>query len=258
MTQKATGNMELHWPRCASPLNLNADEVHVWAILLDVAEASLKRFAELLSAYERERAERFHFEHVRRRFIASHGALRQLVGRYLGIEPADVAFTSDDGGKPRIVCADKSDKTCNLHFNLSHSGGLALAAIASGVEVGVDVEQVRAVSNIERLARRYFHAEEADEVLAAEGDQRDLLFMRCWTAKEAVVKAYGSGIGAGLNRFRVPLNTTFTGWVDLSALPQPFTDSRCWVTRIVPCDGYAAAQAFLEAEPRTSHFTFTM
>lgn len=249
--------MELHWPRCASPPQLNLDEVHVWAIPLDVADSAIERFAELLSADERARAERFHFEHVRRRFIVSHGALRQLLGRYLCIEPTDVAFATDDGGKPRIVGAAKTVAQHDLHFNLSHSGEMALVTIASGVEVGVDVEQVRAISNIDRLTRRYFHAAEADEVLAAAGDQRDLLFMRCWTGKEAVVKAYGSGIGAGLNRFRVPLDESFTGWIDLSALPEPFTYSRCWLSRLIPNDRYAAACTLIGDERRVHGFTFS-
>lgn len=249
--------MEFHWPPRALPPKLNAAEVHVWAVPLDAEDFTLDLFAAMLSADERQRAERFHFEHVRRRFIASHGALRRLLGQYLETEPADVAFVTDDGGKPRIARADKSDKTGNLHFNLSHSGELALVAIASGIEVGVDVERIRAVSNIERLARRYFHTAEADEVLTAEGDQRDSLFMCCWTAKEAVVKAYGSGIGAGLNLFRVPLEEAFCGFVDLSALPQPFTNSRCWVTRIAPCDGYAAACALVGDERTFCRFMYS-
>ncbi len=250
--------MELDWPRCASPPKLHADEVHVWAVPLDVERPVLHSFAELLSADERRRAERFHFEHVRRRFIGSHGALRQLLGRYLDIEPADVAFATDDRGKPRIVNAISAESTCDLRFNLSHSGELALIAIAAGAEVGVDVEQIRVVSNIERLARRYFHAAEAEEVLAAEGDQREALFMRCWTAKEAVVKAYGSGIGTGLNRFRVPLEPSFAASIDLSALPQPFfLDTRCWLSRLTPREGYAAACVLVGDERRVRCFEFS-
>lgn len=248
--------MELRWPRRVSPPKLSVDEIHVWAVPLDIEDSTLTLFAELLSADERARAERFHFELVQRRFIASHGALRQLLGRYLGIDPTDVAFVIDDRGKPRIVGAVRT--VHDLRFNLSHSGELALVAVAGGVEIGVDVEQVRTVSNIERLARRYFHAAEADEVLAANGDQRVSLFMRCWTAKEAVVKAYGSGIGAGLNSFCVPLDEAFSGFVDLSVLPRQFSNSRCWVARMTPCGGYAAAYAFLQAEPQVKYFTFTM
>lgn len=257
MSRSTSSNMELHWPRRASPPNLKADEVHVWAIPLDVEESALELFARLSSADERARVERFHFEHVRRRFIASHGALRQLLGQYLGVEPAKIAFITDDGGKPRIVRAAQSESSHDLRFNLSHSGELAIIAIAHGVEVGIDVEQFRAVSNLERLARRYFHAAEADEVLAVEGDQRDLLFMRCWTAKEAVVKAYGSGIGAGLNLFRVPLEAAFAGWIDLSPLPEPFTRSRCWLSRLASGDGYAAACALVGEERSVCRFTFS-
>lgn len=257
MSRRVNSRMELHWPPRALPPKLNAAEVHVWAVPLDVEEAALKLFAELLSADERQRAERFHFDHIRRRFIASHGALRQLLGHYLGIEPADVAFATDDGGKPRIANPTGANATCDLRCNLSHSGEVALVAIASGVEVGVDVEQVRVVNNIERLARRYFHAAEADEVLAAEGDQRNSLFMRCWTAKEAVVKAYGSGIGAGLNLFHVPLEETFSGFVDLSKLPKPFSQSRCWLSRQALCDGYAAACALIGEKRRVCCFTFS-
>lgn len=248
--------MELRWPRRASPPKLTADEVHVWAVPLVIEDSTLRLFAELLSPDERARAERFHFERVRRRFIASHGAVRQLLGRYLGIEPADVAFATGEGGKLRIAIPPNAGATRELRFNLSHSGELALVAIANGVEVGVDVERIRTVSNTERLARRYFHAAEADEVLAAHGEQRDAMFMRCWTAKEAVVKAYGSGIGAGLNLFQVPLEASFAGWVELAALPEPFTQSRCWLSRLAPGDGYAAACALVGDERELRCFSF--
>lgn len=232
---------------------LTAEDVHVWAIALDVDEAAVAAHAALLSADERQRAERFYFEHLRRRFTVSHGALRWILSRYARVEPAEIEFVALADGKPALA---EQHSVGGLKFNLTHSGELALVAVTRGSEVGVDAERLREVSNIERLARRYFHDAEVDEVLGTPTLQQHDAFLQCWTGKEAVVKACGTGISVGLRSFRVPTIGSTEGWADLSAMPWPFSESRCWLARLSPCDGYVAACAVIGGPRRVAGFCF--
>ncbi|MFO0789555.1 MAG: 4'-phosphopantetheinyl transferase superfamily protein [Pirellulales bacterium] len=233
--------MHIDWPKVASPPELAADEVHVWAIALEASDAAIVACGALLSGEERQRAERFYFDHLRRRFTVGHGALRQILAHYIQVAPAAIEFTTLAGGKPALA---ESHATDGLTFNLTHSGELALVAVARTCEVGVDVERLREVSNVERLARRYFHPHEVENVLAeTSAQQQHAAFLRCWTGKEAVVKAYGTGLVAGLQSFRVPVIRAEDGWADLSSMPQPFAESQCWLTRLTPAEDYVAACA---------------
>ena len=101
---------------------------------------------------------------------------------------------------------------------------------------------------MEQIAQRFFHPAEADAVLATARRRANDAFLRCWTAKEAVLKAYGTGIAASLDAFQVPLAESYEGWVDLSALPSSNRDSRCWLQRLSPCNDYVAAAAFMGSE----------
>ncbi len=244
--------MEFQWPLRNDPPALAVDEAHVWAVPLDGGEASAEGYAAILSAAELKRAEALVTGGLRRRFVAAHGALRKLLGLYLDERPEIVEFVYDRGGKPRL--GDKY-AAANLLFNLSHSASLALVAIVSGCEVGIDVEQVREVHELERIARRHFHPVEVEEVMFAYED-RHRAFFRCWTAKEAVLKALGIGIAESLNCFRVPSVGDVDGWVDLSSLPKTAKSSQCRLTRLAPCDGYEAAVAFLGSEPRIQCYLF--
>ena len=245
--------MQLLWPPATTPPTLAADEAHVWAVPLAADAAVWDALWRILATDEQARADEFYFDDPRRRFVVARGALRVLLGRYLGMRPEDISIALEDGGKPRLA---SEHAATDLRFNLSHSGELALIAVALGGEVGVDVEQLREVSNFERIAQRYFHPVEVEEVLATANDRRNATFFRCWTAKEAVLKAHGTGITGRLDAFRVPLSASFEGWIDLSTMPQPARGSQCWLTRLTPCDGYVAAVASMSSQRRVHCFAF--
>jgi 4'-phosphopantetheinyl transferase len=206
-----------------------------------------------LSADERARADEFRFDGPRRRFVLSRSALRKLLGQYLGERPETIRFSIVPGGKPQL--AGESAATA-LRFNLSHSGDLALVVVARRADVGVDVEQVRAVSHLEQIAKRYFHADEVEEVLTAPAADRNLAFLRCWTAKEAVLKAMGMGISGRLDRFRVPISEHEPSWVDMR-LVQASDVNRCWLQQLKPCAQYVAAMACLDVERRARCYTYS-
>lgn len=157
---------------------------------VDVADAP----ADTLSADELERAGRYRVESARRSFVAVRAALRRVLGARLGLAPAEVRLAVDGYGRPSVDGP--------VSFNVSHSGALGLIAVADGERrVGIDVEQVRPETDFRSLAARFFHPEEA----AAIGDRRDAFF-RCWTRKEAVVKALGHGLSHPLDGFVVEVD----------------------------------------------------
>jgi len=171
---------------------LNSQEVHIWQI-----QPGDLNLPDILSEEERQRAARFAFEKDRRFFAACRSALRMLLGRYLEKRGEDIQFVYSPRGKPMVSSAT------DLRFNVSHSGGLALFAFTRGCELGVDVEKIRGVPEIDNIARRFFCAEECSELLAMTPDEKPAAFFRCWTRKEAYIKATGDGLSAPLDRFRV-------------------------------------------------------
>jgi 4'-phosphopantetheinyl transferase len=245
--------MQLSWPSATIPPELAADEAHVWAVPLAADAAAWDALWHILATDERARADAFYFDDPRRRFVVARGALRLLLGRYLDVRPENIAITIENGGKPRLA---SEHAATDLRFNLSHSGELALIAVALGGEVGVDVEQLREVSDLERIAQRYFHPTEVEDMLNTASNQKIAAFLRCWTAKEAVLKAHGTGIAERLDTFRVPQSAGFEGWIDLSEMPRSAQDSQCWLMRLTPCDGYVAAVASMGRERRVQCFAF--
>ena len=152
--------------------------------------------AEVVTADERERAARFRFEADRQRFLHGRLLLRTFLGHQVGVPPRDVAFINSAFGKPEVPPGI-------LRFNLAHSGEWILFALARHREVGVDVEHHRAMSDAMELARRFFAPPEVAAMEALDPAMRDDAFFRIWTRKEAIVKAHGQGLSAGLDRFAV-------------------------------------------------------
>ena len=213
---------------------LSPDEVHVWSADLDrLPEAEL---GEALSADERERARRFRFDRDRRRFTTARGLLRRLLGRYLGRDPAGLRFAYGPRGKPSL------GEGHGLRFNVSHSGGLALLAFAWDRELGVDVEEEREVREAADIARRYFSPREEEELRRLREDQRQAAFFRCWTRKEAFIKATGDGLSRPLDAFDVTLRPGEPARL-LRVAGEPEAESRFWLEDLRPAPGFAGALA---------------
>ncbi|WP_132256106.1 4'-phosphopantetheinyl transferase family protein [Methylobacterium segetis] len=171
----------------------------VWSIDLALTETALAGCAAILSAEERARAARFLRPPDRTRHVASHAALRVILGRACGRAPKNLAFTARPGGKPALADA------AGLDFNLSHSGERALVALSPAGRIGVDVEVLRPMPDLGRVARTYFAPDEAAALAALPDSERLFAFMACWTRKEAFVKALGAGLAMPLSRFSVSL-----------------------------------------------------
>jgi 4'-phosphopantetheinyl transferase len=180
-------------------VELPTDEIHIWYASL---EQPLSEFQRLLSADEKERAKRYYFEEDRRRFIVRRGILRTLLGNYLDIEPYQVQFCYGNNKKPGIADIFGGRK---VQFNLSHSRGLAIYAFTRTHEIGVDVEYIRDIPEMGKIAERFFSARENSAFQSLPESQKQEAFFNCWTRKEAFIKAIGDGLSYALDAFDVSL-----------------------------------------------------
>jgi 4'-phosphopantetheinyl transferase len=204
------GTVPLSWPLPPSEIRLGESAIHVWCASLDDFHSALSRFAAVLSADERTRASRFHLAADRERFIVRRGILRELLARYLHQDAATIEFLLGRFGKPLVAGPDAGR---HVHFSSSHSDRLAVYAVTTASPVGVDIERLCEIPNLEAIASRVGLEE----------------FLADWTRTEAVLKATGEGIGAqvgsrGGPRLGVPVDWRF---------------QRLW-----PAPGYVGALAY--------------
>jgi len=187
----------LNWIAPPATLDLSDYDVHLWLIDLEISELTLQTLEYTLSSDEKARAKRFRFERDRRHFIACRAILRNILGRYLSCSPSCVPFSYSQYGKPRI------DIDTSIQFNVSHSGGLAIYAIAHHA-IGIDLEQYRQFE-VEPVAKTAFSSQEYTALVALEPSERPKAFFQLWTCKEAYLKATGEGL-LGLEKMPDILN----------------------------------------------------
>lgn len=177
-----------------SPIAIHRDDVHVYGVLLEIADSELPQAISVLSREEQERAARLIAEAHRRRSIAAHAMLRSILSRYCGESPKQLAIGRTSDGKPFLSAYP------SIRFNLSHSHGRALIAVARDREIGVDIENVRPEVDVVRLAKRFLSERDQTFIECGEPAQRHERFLKTWVAREAVFKAEGKGITFPLDR----------------------------------------------------------
>ncbi len=181
---------------------LQGDEVHVLCAGLDLPDSVVRELRSVLAPGEQERADRFRFERDRKHFIACRGILRTILSGYLDMDARRVAFAYGAHGKPALQTQPSGRR---LRFSVSHSHGLAVYAITSDREIGVDVEYIRHVSGADRIVERYFTARENGAYRSLAPGERLEAFFNGWTCKEAYLKAVGTGLGQSLGSVEVSL-----------------------------------------------------
>jgi 4'-phosphopantetheinyl transferase len=177
------------WSLPGGTPELCAREVHVWSASLDLDAFELEQMRAVLSRDELLRSERSPLIAERNRFAAGRGLLRQVLSQYIATDPADIQFAYGQAGKPYLI-----ENPHDIRFNISHSGDVALIALAQGREVGVDIETICDMSEMEDIAARFFSDDARTEYASAECSNRRQVFFKCWTEKEAVSKCTGQGI----------------------------------------------------------------
>ena len=234
-------NHDISWPAPPAGWPIEGDDTHVWAVSLHVSPTALAGFAETLSAAERHRADRFHFERDRDRFIAGRGFLRRVLGCYLRVGPRTIELEYGSHGKPSL---GGRFATSGLLFNLAHCEDLALLAVTRAGMIGVDVERVRTLADFDELAARFFSPRECARFRGLPPSERPAAFFKIWTRKEAWLKATGEGIAELLDRVEVSFQpgeaARLLNVPNHSAVPS----ARWQLHDLMPAPGYAAALAF--------------
>lgn len=218
------------WSLPPDPVNQFDGRVHVWLVELDDAAFDAAVWQNRLSVEEQERAARFHFDRDRRRFIVAHVALRAIVAGYLKAGAATLHFDEGPNGKPRL--APPFD-AAGVEFNLSHSYERAVLALNHGDEIGVDIEFARTGFEFLDVAGHFFTARETTALRALPAPMQRQAFYKCWTSKEAFLKAKGTGLSGSLDEVeivgdgaQVRINAAVPGW---------------WLTTLDPPVGYELA-----------------
>ena len=183
-------------------INLEENEVHIWNFDLDKINSQIEQFEKILSNDELTRADKFHFEIDKVRYICSRGLLRILLRVYTGFSPNEINFTFNDYGKPTLSTIHNHP---GLHFNLSHSKQFMSVGFAKDAIIGMDVELMKPLKDHLEIAKRFFSESEIEQLNAFPKEKILEGFYSCWTGKEAVIKLSGEGLSHPLKDFDVQL-----------------------------------------------------
>jgi len=191
-------SLDKQWVDSPLTVALAPAEVHIWYSSLEHSTRGIAHLSRLLSQEERVRAAQFHFEQGRKHFTVGRGKLRTLLGRYLAIPPEQVQFAYEAHGKPYL-----REPQHKIHFNVSHSHGVALYAFVLDHAIGVDLERIQTLPNMVSIVDRFFSVQEQKSFHALPADQQTAAFFGAWTRKEAYLKACGDGLSTPLSQFEV-------------------------------------------------------
>ncbi len=231
--------IDIHWPIAPANLHPEGREVHVFAFPLAQYPSVLEACRAVLSPEELTLAARFRFERDQTGYAVGRGVTRLVLGRMLGMHPAELVLAYGPLGKPYLA---PGKHPAYWHFNLSHSHGLALLAVTRLGEVGVDVEQVRPIREMLGIARRFFSECEQAALAALPEVEVPVGFFNLWTRKEAWLKATGTGIGGGLEGVEVSLAPGEPARL-LSLFGDPVAAQEWSLQALAPAAGFPAAVA---------------
>lgn len=170
--------------------------IDIWKIPLDTPSSNTDSLIKVLDAHEIERYENFH-QKLKHAYLCSHAACRQILSRYLNVPAKEIQYKKNKYGKPLL------NHDTPIQFNLSHSYSLAVIAISSHADLGVDIEYNEKKSAWEKIARRYFHPAEIEYLFKQKKSKQKKTFFQIWTRKESYIKALGTGFSTPFSSFNV-------------------------------------------------------
>lgn len=209
--------MMTYWSAAPDPLPPLDGNVHVWVVNLKEAVFDAIQWPARLSRDEQERADRFKFAQDRRRYVVAHVALRAILAAYLKVSAENLQFGEGQYGKPRLAGAVSESA---FEFNLAHSHERALIAVGQARVVGVDIEFVKRDFAFHDVANHFFTKREVVALTALPQPLQRQGFYKCWTSKEALLKAKGVGLTGALDEVkiicdagnRVEIKAAVPGW----------------------------------------------
>ncbi len=218
------------WEACHQNIQLSSQEIHVWLVNLKTISDSIPTMYSLLSFDEINKANEFKAEQHKVNYILTRGSLRKILTLYLQVEAEEIKFLYNEYGKPYL---DSNYIENSLYFNLSHSDDLAIFAISKTNNLGIDLEKIKSIDDYLNIAQENFSQQEVADLMSYTKDEQLAAFYRCWTRKEAFIKAIGDGLSYPLNQFTVSLKTKELGLI------------QCWsIHSLIPIPGFESALAF--------------
>ena len=231
-------NDQISWQSPQQFQDLDSQRVDVWRANLNLAPEAIAELASSLSQDELARANRFRFARDKNRYIAARGILRQILSKYLQISAQSIEFKYGDRGKPELV----TNNDRSWQFNLSHSHEYALYGITQGRAIGIDLEYLREMEDATKIAQRFFSPQEYQLLASFAPAQQPVIFFTLWTAKEAYLKALGTGLAGALANFDIALNSKQQAY--LQAIQGSRQTASKWsMYSCIPADNYIAAIA---------------
>jgi len=181
--------------------NFQDNEIHIWmAFSEELADCGLLScYWDMLSVQERSQFQRFYFARDSHQYLISRALLRSILSGYTGVLPQYLEFPRNDYGRPELKAS--SERISCLNFNLSHTNGLVLCAVAPVTDIGADVECNSRKTNYSGIFSRFFSQQEQNDLQQMQEDKRRYRFFEYWTLKESYIKALGKGLSIPLNRF---------------------------------------------------------
>jgi len=181
----------------SSKISLSTGEIHIWQVELDVEDKPCQPLWGMLDGLEQQRALRFRDEEIQKKYIWCHGLRRILLSRYLDLEPQEIRYFIGPFGKPHL------DLPSELHFNMSHTDTLAIFAITSFQSIGIDVERLLSIEEIESLECWFLSKEEKLQLASLPHMERLEAFYTYWVSKEAYLKMLGLGLDDRLDTYNM-------------------------------------------------------
>lgn len=182
-----------------SDLRLGDSEIQIWK--LDLSNIyNWNPYLRLLTDEEVNKGNSFKFEINRNQFLAGKVCSKLLISNILKLPPKSIIFKKTPNDKPYL-------SGLPIHFNISHSKNYVIIGITKLATLGVDVEFINRDFEITKLSRRFFSQEEAKQVNDSLNTDPYMSFYKCWTKKEAFIKAHGDGLNIPLTNFQVNIHS---------------------------------------------------
>lgn len=230
--------IELDWISTPDPLHIEPSLVHVWRVVHPL-ENKIDSHQSMLSPEENRRATKYHQQHDADRYIQNHIVLRRTLSEYLDIPPENVVFETNQIGKPSLI---NSQNPQRINFNISHSGNLLLIAITLQRQVGIDVELIKPLPDMDSMVELYFSQSENSSFSALPDKEKIRAFFSAWTRKEAILKLIGEGLQLPPDGVEVSLNPEDPlPWS--SVRENAYSQKNYQLFSFQPAEGYQAALA---------------
>ncbi len=235
---------KVEWAITSQPPVITGEDVHIWRIDLSDPSNAESAFLNLLSADERQRADKFHFEKDRSRFIVRRSMLRKLLSSYLDMPPVELNFVYNNFEKPAL------ELEIPIRFNSSSSKGIGMVAITLTARIGIDIEFVDAAFPKLEIAEKYFSTDEVSAIRDLQPELQTAAFFDCWTKKEAYIKAVGDGMSHPLPNLVISSKKPDSFSIDATS-----EETKGWcVTSFIPEQNYIASLAYESGQKAVKYF----